>query len=337
MKRTVMLLVLLLSSVGLQADGNQEFEDWLVALRAEASAKGISQNTIDLALSDVQYKKRVVKSDRKQAEFVESYHDYIEKRVSAQRVSMGQAYLVKHAEALAKVADAYGVPARFIVAIIGVETNYGSYKLQHRLFDVLCTLAFDKRRAAYFRKEVFAALEILDQGYGEHEQLRSSWAGALGTPQFMPSTYLQYAVDFDGDGKKDIWRDGLDLYASVANYLSRYGWNERQAWARKVIVPPAKQAQFKSEKADVVAPAKSCERYAKHFAAWRTLEQWDKQGLRRMTGAHLPNVDMPAALLISNPELSHGYLVYHNFCVLMRYNPSFKYALSVGVLADRIQ
>ncbi|WP_370978185.1 lytic transglycosylase domain-containing protein [Agaribacterium sp. ZY112] len=331
------LLACMMFSCSVFAENSPDFDVWLEQLKSEALSKGISQSNIDRAFAHVQFKKRVIKSDRKQAEFTESYHDYIERRVGDVRVKQGQAYLKKNLAKIEPIAQRYGVPARFIVAIIGVETNYGSYKLSHDLFNVLSTLAYDKRRGARFRKEIFASLEMIETEQASFEQLKSSWAGALGVPQFMPSTYLQYAVDYNGDGKKDIWTEGPDLYASVANYLSSYGWDEKRSWARKVIVPPKKLVDFEEETQNYAEQALACKRYDKHLKGWRSLGQWDQEGITRMNGWSLPKVEVNASLIITNPELSHGYLVYNNFCVLMRYNPSFKYALSVGVLADRLK
>lgn len=314
-----------------------EFDIWLEALKVEALEKGISASTIDQMLTGIEYKKRVISSDRAQAEFKETYHEYLSKRVSAWRIASGLGYMKSYGEQVEVVTSAYGVPARFVVAIIGIETNYGTFKLGNSLLDVLATLAYDPRRGKRFRSEIFAALTMVDKGYAAGDQLKSSWAGALGVPQFMPSTYLQYAVDYDGDGKRDIWNHGPDLYASVANYLSRYGWNKEEAWARKVIIPAKKQSKLSADTHNRVDLPKSCKRYNKHLGGWRFLAGWEAEGVTRMNGGSLPSVKMPASLIMTNPQASHGYLVYSNFCVLMRYNPSFKYALSVGTLADSLK
>lgn len=279
----------------------------------------------------------MIASDRSQAEFKETYHEYINKRVSEYRIKKGVAYLNEHGEAMNKVTLSYGVPARFVAAIIGVETNYGTFTLKHSLFDVLVTLSYDSRRGARFRKEIFAALEILDNGEADLTQLKTSWAGALGVPQFMPSTYATFAVDYDGDGSKDIWSHGPDLWASVARYLNHYGWKVDQAWARKVLVPPQQRDLLSSRKNNIADVPKGCVRYKKHLQGWDLLSGWNAEGVRRMNGTELPRVEMPASMIVTNPDLSHAYLVYENFCALMRYNPSFKYALSVGVLADNLK
>ena len=320
-----------------QTGSQTEFDQWLDALKQEALAEGIRQETIDVALAQVQFIERVIESDRKQAEFTESYAEYLKKRVSPWRIEKGREYIRAHESDLSRVSQKYRVPGRFVASILGVETNYGTFKLSHSLFDVLVTLAYDPRRGERFRKEVFAALTIVDKGYAELGQLKSSWAGALGMPQFMPSTYLQFAVDDDGDGKKDIWNHGPDLYASVANYLSHYGWQDDQAWARKVLLPNKKHDSLLVSDSRTSDAPKACQRYLKHLEVWRGLDDWDYHGVRRMNTAHLPNVNIAASLIVTNENANHGYLVYGNFCALMRYNPSFKYALTVGVLSDNLK
>ncbi len=337
---TLLRLVLVISVLFIpslaSAFNDEKFENWLIELKQEAIDRGIRAKTVSRALDDVNFIQRVISSDRKQAEFTEGYQEYLSKRVSPWRIEHGQQYMRSHGNDIKAVTSDYGVPPRFIAAIIGIETNYGTFDLTHSLFDVLATLAYDSRRGQRFRKEIFAALEILDQGFANTDQLKSSWAGALGIPQFMPSTYLQFAVDHDRDGRKDIWNHGPDLYASVANYLAHYGWHENQAWARKVVLPVKKRKALTRDKRNLADPG-NCQRYKKDLPGWKMLVDWNDLGVRRMNGASLPKVDIAAALIVTHPELSHGYLVYENFCTIMRYNPSFKYALAVGVLSDQIK
>lgn len=313
------------------------FAAWLKALRAEAIEKGISAQTVDAVVSDINHLPRVIAKDRKQAEFHETYEEYLSKRVSPWRINKGQTIAKKDGEDIDRVTRKYNVPGRFVLAILGVETNYGTIKLSYSAFDVLATLSFDSRRGERFRKEIFAAMEMLDKGLATQEQLKSSWAGALGQPQFMPSTYLQFAQDFDGDGKKDIWTNDSDLFASVAKYLQHYGWQENETWARKVVLPAGKAKQLEDDKVNHVALDKACVRYKKHLTGWKTLEQWNALGVRRLNMTELPNVNMAASLIVTDEKNGQGYLVYRNFCTLMRYNPSFKYALSVGGLSDQLK
>lgn len=336
MKYFIAWVMLVISSITAQAEPS-DFIEWLEVLRTEAKAKGISEKTIASALGGVKYQQRVIRSDRSQAEFKENYQEYISKRVSPWRIKQGQEYMALHRVELEKVAKHYGVQARFIVAIIGVETNYGTFKLPYPLFDVLSTLAYDARRGERFRKEIFASMEIIDKGFADTAQLRSSWAGALGFPQFMPLTYLDFAVDFDGDGRKNIWGHGVDLYASVAHYLKHYGWDQNEAWARKVKLPQKVLSGLLVDKSNMREPVKRCVRYKEHLYGWKPLGKWSELGVRRMNGKGLPQVDISAALIETHTQDHQGYLVYGNFCSLMRYNPSFKYALSVGALADALK
>lgn len=313
------------------------FDEWLNELKKEAAERGISEQTINEAFSGVAYVERVISADRKQAEFRETYEQYLSKRVSEYRINKGKEYLEKYGEQVEKVTSQYGVPARFVVAIIGIETNYGSFTLKDSAFNMLATLAYDPRRGDRFRAEIFAALKIVENGNANVEQLKSSWAGALGIPQFMPSTYLQFAQDFDGDGQKNIWQHGPDLWASVANYLAHYGWDGKKAWARKVVVPSALRKEIENRRDNLVDIPKACVRYKKHLVGWSKLSTWNDLGVRRLNLTELPKVDISASLILSDPGSSQGYLVYENFCTLMRYNPSFKYALSVGTLSDYLK
>ena len=335
----VVLFTLLIFRTQVWAENNNQeaFSLWLDGLKQEALEKGFNPDLVESALGDVVYVERAVRSDRSQAEFKETYQQYINKRVSQWRIKTGKEYLAQHGKAMSEVVDTYAVPAEIIAAIIGVETNYGTFTLSHDAFNALATLAFDPRRADRFRREIFDTLTILSKKYAQPEQLKSSWAGALGIPQFMPSSYLQFAVDFDKDGDKDIWSHGPDLWASVAHYLSYYGYSNTQKWARKVIVPAAVSNKIVADTHNISAAPKGCKRYKKHLKGWRSLADWNSAGIRRLNGQDLPLVDMVASFLLTDPEQNKGYIVYSNFCSIMRYNPSTKYALSVGALADAIR
>ena len=281
---------------------------------------------------------RVIASDRAQAEFKESYAEYLTKRVSKWRIEKGQALKDELYSSMEPVTQSFDVPSRVVLAILGIETNYGTFTLPHKALNVLATLAYDSRRGDRFRKEVFAVMEMVEKKYASSEQLTSSWAGALGEPQFMPSTYLQFAVDYDKDGRRNIWEKGPDLYASVANYLHHYGWNPRQTWARKVELPKGQIADLLADTENKASPPNACKRYHKHLKGWKNLVQWNDVGVRRMNGDDLPvRSDMAASLIVTDEDAGQGYLVYGNFCTIMRYNPSFKYALSVGTLSDYLK
>ncbi len=311
------------------------FAAWLQDLRDEALAKGISQETIDTALADVSLIKRVIKRDRNQPEVKQTYAKYLHARVSTWRKDKGRLMMKESADDLAAVALKYGVQAKYIAAIWGIETNYGTIPLTISAFDALATLAYDPRRAKRFRAELFAALEIVDKGYATYDLMKGSWAGAMGQPQFMPVSYLQFAQDFDGDGKKDIWTNRADVFASIAAYLQHYGWRDDQTWGRAVSLPKGGELSLIAKQEDGASPDRVCKRF-KSMGAWRDLSDWQKLGVRRLNKDDLPTRTIDAALIIGDKGDDRGYLVYRNFCSTMLYNPAFKYALAVGMLADEI-
>ena len=311
------------------------FETWLEGVRTEAIERGISEATVHETLSDVNLVKRVIKRDRNQPETVQTYAAYLKARVSDWRKDKGRQMMNEAGDDLALVAAKYGVQARYIAAIWGIETNYGTVPLTYSVFDALATLAYDPRRARRFRSELFAALEIVDEGFATTDLMKGSWAGAMGQPQFMPASYLQFAQDFDGDGKKDIWQTRTDIFASIAAYLKHYGWRSDQTWGRPVLLPEGGEKSVAAVQGDGATPDAVCKRF-KSMGAWRDLTDWQALGVRRLNGGDLPTRKLDAALIIGDEGDGKGYLVYRNFCSTMKYNPSFKYALSVGLLSDAI-
>ena len=343
----VFLLVMLFSAGGIFSpdssaedsvtdDVDPAFALWLDGVKIEALERGLSQKTLDSALADVKLIKRVIRRDRNQPEVTQPYAHYLKSRVSPWRKEKGAKMMTEHAATLTAVGERYGVQARFVAAIWGIETNYGTVPLTYSVFDAVATLAYDKRRAARFRRELFAALEILDSGDTTLEKMKGSWAGAMGQPQFMPENYLRYAQDFDADGSKDIWDSKVDVFASIANYLKAFGWRDDQTWGRKVKLPVGGEKTLAAMQEDGLEPDKICKRF-KSMGAWRDLQDWQDLGVRRLNGSDLPPRSIPAALIVGDTGDDEGYLVYRNFCSVMRYNPSFKYALAVGLLSDVIK
>jgi len=306
----------------------------LSEIRASAIERGIRAATVDAILPGIRLHRQAVVADRSQAEFVDTYERYL-RRVSPERISRGQALMAEHGDMIQRVAADYGVQGRFVTAIIGLESNYGTYPISEPLFDVVATLAFDGRRGAQFRRELLAALEIVDKGYATPEQMKSSWAGALGVPQFNPTNVLVYAVDHDDDGRIDLWNVGPDVIGSVANYLSKMGWRNNQTWGREVRLPSGGEQSLAAPRSAGLAPEGACRSY-ESLGAWRALGDWQALGIRLEDGGDLPGANLPAALIVGDPGDDRGYLVYRNFCSIMRYNPAFRYALSVGLLADAI-
>ncbi len=312
------------------------FGPWLEALKADALAAGISQATLERALADLEPDPEVVARDRRQPEFTQTAAQYLAKRVSPTRIAQGRAMMRRYRALLATVEKAYGVQARFIVAIWGLETNYGRYTGDWSVVRSLATLAWDRRRSSYFRAELINALKILDAGHIAPEAMRGSWAGAMGQSQFMPSSFLRYAEDFDGDGRRDIWGDPADVFASIANYLKKAGWRADLTWGRPVRLPADVAALWRQVRR--TSPPKSCGRALRDHSRLLPIERWQALGVRRMDGRGLPNrPGLPASLVQPDGPDGQAYLTYSNFRAILRYNCSNLYALAVGLLADAIK
>lgn len=303
------------------ADG-QTFENWLSDFRVEAEAAGISSATIAATLNDLKPIPKVIELDRKQPEGRLTFQQYNERVLAKSRIERGRALYKEHQTLLKKVAAHYKVQPRFIVALWGIETSYGGFQGGHGVVPALATLAHDGRRSAFFRSELIAALRILDQGHIAPDKMRGSWAGAMGQSQFMPSSFLRFAVDFDGDGKRDIWNSLPDIFASIANYLAGSGWDDRYTWGRKVRPASAKSPPPESKAALKII---------------KTLPEWQSLGVRRTNGRNLPNAPLNASLLHTDDGKGPAYLVYDNFRVLMDWNRSTYFALTVSELADLIK
>lgn len=316
----------------LQADTeDQDFQVWLQALILEAREAGISESIIEQALVPVTPIPQVVSNDRNQAEFVETLDEYLEKRVTAWRINTGRERLRRHRDLLDQVATEYGVPARVIVAIWGIETNYGSFTGGTDVIRALVTLAYDPRRAAYFRRELMSALQILQDGHIEHANMRGSWAGAMGQSQFMPSSFLNYAVDFDGDGRRDIWTTEADVFASIANYLREAGWQPGQLWGREVRLPG--DYHDKAEQWQQGDVSYSCSVLRRHTVQL-PLTEWQAAGVQRADGTDLPQSDIAASIILPDGPSGRAFVTYPNFRAILRYNCANNYALAVARLAD---
>ncbi|MEX0619265.1 MAG: lytic murein transglycosylase [Pseudohongiellaceae bacterium] len=310
-----------------------EFSLWLQELIDEARERGISDRILDQALTDVTPIPQVVSNDRNQAEFVETFIEYRDKRVTDWRIDKGREMLAEHKVLLDRVAETYGVQPRFILAFWGLETNYGTFPLEMSAIRALVTLAYDPRRADYFRRELFSALQILQEGHIALDEMKGSWAGAMGQTQFMPSNFLRFAQDFDGDGKRDIWNSTADVLASIAYYLQSNNWRDDQTWGREVTLPADfynRRDQWEQE-----SPSYSCGALRSH-SVQRTLPEWQAFGLRQADGSDLPAVNFSASIVAPDSESGPAYVTYGNFRSILRYNCANKYALSVGLLADTL-
>ncbi len=314
------------------AFNRKEFDAFLAEVRGEALQKGIKAEVVNTALAGVEPVMRIIERDRNQAEFKLSFATYRDRVITPANISRGQKLRDDEQALLRQVAQRYGVQPRFVLAIWGIETRYGAVKADVPLFHSLATLAFDRRRSAYFRNELFAALTMLDRGYIDHGTMKGSWAGAMGQPQFMPSSYLAYAEDFDGDGKRDIWNNRADVFASIANYLAKAGWNTAQTWGREVKVPPALQGRMGEFARDGKSGCRAIDQMTKDLP----IVEWEKLGVRRTDGGELPKAQISGALVQPDGPGGASFLVYGNYRSVLRYNCAHHYALTVSLLADRL-
>ncbi len=299
------------------------FQKWLKDTRREAAAKGISERTLDRAFVDVKLIPRVIELDRKQPEFTQTFWRYLDGAVSDARVRDGAARLKENRALLDRLEAKYGIPGRFLVAFWGLETNYGRNLGGYPVVAALATLAFEGRRATFFKTELFDALLILDKGHTTPDKMVGSWAGAMGQTQFMPSTFLKHAVDETSDGRIDVWGQTPDALGSGAHYLQNLGWNPKQTWGREVRLPN----KFDFTLASLDGGAKD---------TIKSLKEWAALGITRADGTALPTQDIQAALVIPAGAKGPAFLVYDNFRAILKWNRSIFYAVAIGHLSDRI-
>jgi membrane-bound lytic murein transglycosylase B len=321
--RVALAALLLLVAAAPVAAHEPTFAAWLEKLRGDAAALGVSEATLDAALSGIELIPRIIELDRGQPEVTQTFDEYMARRVTPALVEEGRHALQDHRELLEAVGAAYGVQPRFIVALWGVETRYGKYTGGFPVVAALATLAYDARRGAFFRRQLLDALRIIDGGHVAAKEMTGSWAGAMGQNQFMPSSFMSFAVDHDGDGRKDIWTTAADVFASTANYLARQGWRRDQSWGREVALPEGFDRGLVG--LDV----------AKRAGAWQRL------GVRGADGGPLALGD--AALRDAKVSIvtpggpdSAAYMVLDNYRTILKWNRSGYFAVSVGHLADLI-
>jgi membrane-bound lytic murein transglycosylase B len=297
----------------------QDFVQWRYALMQDAMRHGVSREAAAAGLGAVQPDPRVIKLDRRQPEKTASFAGYRKFVVSAARIQAGRRMMRENARLLDAVGKRYGVPPQFIVALWGIETSYGKNTGNYDTIRSLATLAWEGRRADFFRTELFDALKIIDQGGIAFDDMKGSWAGAMGQNQFMPSSFLKFAVDGDGDGRRDIWNTRADVFASTANYLAKSGWKTGERWGRAVHVPHGFSPSHVTLKST------------------KTLAEWKRLGVTLPGGKPLPVAAGMRASLVA-PDGLHGptYLAYDNYRAIMLWNRSTYFATSVGLLADAI-
>lgn len=298
-----------------------DFDQYIQSLKQEAREQGFSQSFLDEAFSDVSYIQRAVKADKNQPERKITLDTYLTTRVPDWKVRQAREKYQEHKAELESIGAAFGVQPRFIVALWGNESNFGRIQGKFPLISSLSTLAYDGRREAFFKKQLFAALTILNEGHITKDKLVGSWAGAMGQSQFMPTSFLAYAYDYDGDGKKDIWQNEVDVFASIANFLRSEGWDDSRTWGRQVSLPDEIDLSLAG-----LGKAKQ-----------KSLLQWQSLGVRKYQGDDLPAVDIPANLILPDGEGGRAYLVYNNFNTLMRWNRSSYFGISVSYLSEKIK
>ncbi|MFZ5525611.1 MAG: lytic murein transglycosylase [Pseudomonadota bacterium] len=306
-----------LPEVAAEALTEQRFAQWVAAFRASARAAGIDDATLDATLNNVQLHHRAVVADRAQPEFTRTFWEYLDGVITERRVSNGQQKLLELRDQADAVNARYGLPGPVLMAVWGIESNFGGNYGNVPVFDALSTLGFEGRREAWAKTELMAALKIVQRGDIDPGRMVGSWAGAMGQTQFMPTSYLAYAVDADGDGRRDIWGSMPDVLASTANFLARSGWRAEEPWGVEVQLPVG----FDPARADPAVRQASA--------------QWADEGVRTMDGSALPAM---ADAMLLQPAGARGpaFLVGRNYRALLRYNNSMSYALTVGLLSQRI-
>jgi membrane-bound lytic murein transglycosylase B len=303
------------------------FDVWLQEVRQEAESRGIRPEILERALDGVAPVAQILQRDRAQAEFTLGLDGYLRRRLTPATIRTARGMYGRHRALVQRIGGHYGVDPRILIAVWGLESNFGRFAGVRPTNPTLATLAYDGRRGTFFRNELFNALEILNRGDIELERLRGSWAGALGQPQFMPSSYLRYAQDFDGDGRRDIWTSHADVFASIAYYLQQQGWRTGTTWGREVRLPA------RTDAIAAVPPRTEGCRARRAMTIPQPLDTWRALGVLTASKAPLPRADLDASLIREGPR---AFLVYGNYEALLDYNCAHTYALSVGLLADRL-
>lgn len=318
MTRVLCVLAFIISTT---VAAKPSFDEYVTSLKQEAIEQGYAAEFVEQAFADIKFYERAVSSDKNQPEFKLTLDKYLSSRVPDWKVKQAVEKYREHQQVLEQVAEKFGVQPRFIVALWGNESNFGRIQGDYPVVSALATLAYEGRREALFKKQLFAALKILEQGHVSKEQFLGSWAGAMGQSQFMPTSFNAYAYDFDGDGKKDIWQNPADVFASIANYLKSVGWDNSLTWGRQVSLPD----EFDYSLAGL------------DKGKMKRLSEWQELGVRRYDGSDLPGRDVKASLIMPDDEKGRIFLVYRNFHSLMNWNRSTYFGSAVGYLSDRIK
>lgn len=307
------LLLSLSSSVYAQSNWN----DWVAGVRSEALKQGISANLFDEAFASIREPSRQIKSlARSQPEHRLTYDRYLKTRADSYRIAMGKKNFAKNQALLQEVGSHFGVDPCFIVSFWGMETSYGTYMGDFPVIKSLATLAYESNRPDFFRKQLFIALKIVSDGHVPLSKFKGEWAGASGQPQFLPSSWVEFAVDYDGDGRKDIWESKADVFASIANYMKKNGWQTGEPWAIHVKLPTNFDSHLEGK------------------TTTKPVHEWNALGVRTVDGQTLPHPNLIASIV--QPNGGPVFLAYPNYKMILRYNNSIYYAGAIGYMADKI-
>ncbi len=318
MFRGILFAFLLLFPYISYADKEKEpqgFRPWLREFKVEAIERGISKDIVAEAVYSMKYNHKVITLDRKQPEKVSNFNSYYQNVVTPERIALAKHKLNYHTKLLDKIEEQYGVPPQYIIALWAIESDFGRQSGKFNTINSLATLAFDGRRHDFYKEELFNALKIIEEEGLDSQGLAGSWAGAFGQCQFMPSSYLKYAVDFNQDGKRDIWRSHGDIFASIANYLVTVGWSNHMTWGEKVVL----DEEFDLTLADLNIT--------------KTAQEWKNLGVK--VKSDIDNRTEASIILLDNQK-SMAFMVYSNYKTLLDWNRSRYFATSVGMLADAI-
>jgi membrane-bound lytic murein transglycosylase B len=318
LRRSAAAMAFLLALVSGASANEIGFPSWLAALKQEARQAGIRDATLERAFAGVQPIPRVIELDRKQPEKTMTFAQYMERVVSQTRIAEARRRLEENRAVLEPIGRKFGVQPRFIVALWGIETNFGQNMGSFSVVASLATLAYDGRRSTFFRKELLNALRILDQGHITPEAMLGSWAGAMGQSQFMPSSFLAYAVDWDGDGRRDIWGTRADVFASIANYLAKSGWKGDAGWGAEVRLPSSFDARLAG------------------LEVKKPIAFWQEVGVRQPDGRGFSGSSGEASLVLPGGSDGPALLVTENYRAILRWNNSVYFASAVGYLADSL-
>ncbi len=312
--------LLTVTLAGPTATAAEDFQACVTRLQSDLQERGRDTTVVEQTFAEVRQLERIIELDRSQPEFVQTFWEYLDDRLTEYRVERGRQMMAEHEDLLWRIYDDFGIPPRYLVALWGMETNYGNHFGEVPIVDAMTTLACEGRRASFFFEQLDATVELIERGRldSDPEQLRGSWAGALGHTQFMPSTLRDHAVDYDGSGQVDLRGSLPDALASAAQYLHDLGWDSGVRWGREVTL--ADDFEFDHLGLDEPQP----------------LSTWRELGVHRADGSTLPDSDLKAALLLPMGKEGPAFLVYDNFRRILRWNASISYALSVGLLADRL-